>query len=419
MEVRGGGGRSGTPEGPLRFECPEEYAASPFAPGPPLSPESLRSPSKQLVLIRAPANFSPESLEGHAVPLVGFQILKAPQSDGTQKVYHVQATPGERGSSARLLVPSGRLDLLTCAPPFSSSLTFCERYGDPSANQPLFPVAARPAPQIPKGLKQRFLPFGGCPKRPPPMQEAAEEPPRKKRKKKRTLERAGDPQEHPLVKQEESRESGGPEEISEGLVAQVEVAPEEGAGEEGRRRKKRKKEKRKEEEEEMVVATSEAEPGSHTGGNGSPEAGGKAPHKHKKKRKHEEEAAALLGPACLKTEPGMEPSSLGGSPQACLAQVKEEPELGPPKKKKKKREKAEEGRGTVSLEPGSVKQELGGWRELEAPSEPPGGGGGGQWQGESSELRAEELSQKKHKKKKKKQKREEEPVKEEPMSEQE
>nr|XP_028597772.1 DNA-directed RNA polymerase I subunit RPA34 [Podarcis muralis] len=417
MEVPGGGGRSGAPEGPLRFECPEEFAASPFAPGPPLSPESLRSPSKQLVLIRAPANFSPESLEGHAVPLMGFQILKAPQSDGTQKVYHVQATPGDRGSSARLLVPSGHLDLLTCAPPFSSSLTFCERYGDPSANQPLFPVAARPAPQIPEGLKQRFLPFGGCPKRPPPVQEAAEEHPRKKKKKKRTLERVVDPQEHPLVKQEESQASRGPEAISEELVAQGEMAPEEGAGEEGRRSKKRKKEKRKEEEEERVVAPGEAEPRS--------QAGGKAAHKHKKKRRHEEEAAsvptALVGPACLETEPGRELSSLGGSPQACLAQVKEEPELSPPKKKKKKkREKAEEERGTASLEPSSVKQELGGWGELEAPSGPPGEGGEGQWQGESSEPRAEELSQKHHKKKKKKHKREEEASwKEEPASEQE
>ncbi|XP_034973595.1 DNA-directed RNA polymerase I subunit RPA34 [Zootoca vivipara] len=414
MEVRGSGGvdQSGAPEGPLRFECPEEFAASPFAPGPPLSPESLRSPSKQLVLIRAPANFSPESLEGHTVPLVGFQILKAPQSDGTQKVYHVQATPGERGSSARLLVPSGHLDLLTCAPPFSSSLTFCERYGDPGANQALFPVAARPAPQIPEGLKQRFLPFGGCPKRPSPLQEVAEEPPRKKRKKKRTLERVGDPQEHPLVKQEESWASGDVEAISEGLVARVEIAPEEGAGEEGRRSKKRKKEKRKEEEGEMMVAPSEAEPRSHIGGNGSPEVGGRAPHKHKKKRKHEEEAAAvptaLVGPACLKTEPGREPNSLGASPQACLAQVKEEPELGLLKKKKKKREKAKEERGTESLEPSSVKQELGGWGELEVPSGTPGEGGGEQWQGESSELRAEELSQKHHKKKKKKHKGEEE-----------
>ncbi|KAJ7304362.1 hypothetical protein JRQ81_011914 [Phrynocephalus forsythii] len=46
--------------GPPRFECPEDFTAISFAPGPPFSPEMLQDPTKQLLLIRAPANFSPE-----------------------------------------------------------------------------------------------------------------------------------------------------------------------------------------------------------------------------------------------------------------------------------------------------------------------------------------------------------------------
>lgn len=46
------------------------------------------------------------------------------------------------------------------APPFSGQLNVCESYGDSSTNQNPQVIPASPAPSIPPGLKQRFLPFG-------------------------------------------------------------------------------------------------------------------------------------------------------------------------------------------------------------------------------------------------------------------
>uniref|UniRef100_A0ABM5ESK9 DNA-directed RNA polymerase I subunit RPA34 isoform X1 n=1 Tax=Pogona vitticeps TaxID=103695 RepID=A0ABM5ESK9_9SAUR len=194
-------GRRAAPEAAPRFECPGDFSAVPFAPGPPFSPEMLQDPTKQLLLIRAPANFSPESLNGHLVPLSGLQTLKVQQPDRTYKLYGIQATPGESSSCARLLAPSDHRGQIGCAPPFAGSLSVWERFGDPSANQILLPVANRLAPQIPEGLKQRFLPFGGQLKRPLPPSRTrdAETPPRKKKKKKKrqlyTMGYLGDPEE--------------------------------------------------------------------------------------------------------------------------------------------------------------------------------------------------------------------------------
>ncbi|XP_077174722.1 DNA-directed RNA polymerase I subunit RPA34 [Paroedura picta] len=168
---------------PLRFQHPPDFSTSPFCPGPPFSPETLQDPSKELWLIRAPADFSPQSLEGRSLPLVGLQTLKASQPSGTEKIFCIQKALEHQGG-ARLLLPSGSGDCLACSPPFDGSLSICERYGDPSGNRPLLPVAARLAPRIPAGLKQRFVPFGSDPER-ALLPRAGEEPPRKKRKKKK------------------------------------------------------------------------------------------------------------------------------------------------------------------------------------------------------------------------------------------
>ncbi|KAL8219979.1 UNVERIFIED_CONTAM: hypothetical protein K2H54_037338 [Gekko kuhli] len=140
------------PGGPPRFKCPLDFSASPFCPGPSFSQEALQDPAKELWLIRAPANFSPESLDGRHVPLLGSQTLKAPQPGGTEKTFHVQTTLEHLGG-ARLLLPSSQGVRLACSPPFSGSLSICERYGEPGGNQPLSPVAAKPAPPGPGGTQ--------------------------------------------------------------------------------------------------------------------------------------------------------------------------------------------------------------------------------------------------------------------------
>ncbi|XP_065276764.1 DNA-directed RNA polymerase I subunit RPA34 [Emys orbicularis] len=171
-----------------RFQCPPDFSPSPFA------PEELRGPSKELWLIRAPADFSPDSLDGCAVPLVGFQTLKT-RSDGTQRVFDIHSALEEPGSPY-LLVSSTRSGQLSCAASFHGCMRICERFGDPSSRSPGQAVAARPAPQVPEGLRQRFLPFGGSPKQQCP--EAATSTPatevlgsarkKKKKKKKRVKE---------------------------------------------------------------------------------------------------------------------------------------------------------------------------------------------------------------------------------------
>nr|XP_056702292.1 DNA-directed RNA polymerase I subunit RPA34 [Euleptes europaea] len=164
-----------SPEGPLRFTCPSDFSAHPVCPGFPFSPDTLQGPSKELWLIRAPDSFSPESLDGHSVPLLCSRTLTVTQPH--RKKICVQTTL-EHLAGAQLLVPSGHRGHLTCSLPFSNSLSICERYGDPSDNQPLSPVVARTAPE---SLKQRLLSFEYHPER-GPLPGAVEELPKKKRK---------------------------------------------------------------------------------------------------------------------------------------------------------------------------------------------------------------------------------------------
>ncbi|XP_075770537.1 DNA-directed RNA polymerase I subunit RPA34 [Pelodiscus sinensis] len=193
-----------------RFQCPPDFSSSPF------TPEALRGPSKELWLIRAPADFSPDSLDGHAVPLVGFQTLKT-NLDGTQRVFDIHSALRESDSPC-LLTSSTRPGQPSCTASFHGCIRICERFGDPSSGSPGQAIMARPAPQVPEGLRQRFLPFGGSPK-PRCLEGAATSTPatdvqeelgsarKKKKKKKRVKE---EPVELPVsIKQEPPEESWG------------------------------------------------------------------------------------------------------------------------------------------------------------------------------------------------------------------
>ncbi|KAM3830053.1 DNA-directed RNA polymerase I subunit RPA34 [Vipera latastei] len=179
------GGEEAAAAGPARFQCPEEFCARRFAPGAALCAESLAAPGTRLLLIRAPADFRPESLAGRSLTLLGPRLLSAPQPDGSPRVYSLHGSREESG--ARLLVAAGRPGGLACAKPFSGCLRIQERYGEPGAARPLFPVAERPAPRVPGGLKQRFLPFGARLRDARPPWEAAGGAARKRSKKRPLL----------------------------------------------------------------------------------------------------------------------------------------------------------------------------------------------------------------------------------------
>ncbi|XP_067412646.1 DNA-directed RNA polymerase I subunit RPA34 [Emydura macquarii macquarii] len=247
MERAGSGPGRQAPEGLPRFQCPPDFCRSPFA------PEVLQGPSKELWLIRAPADFSPESLDGRAVPLVGFQTLKM-KLGGTRRLFDVHGALREPGSP-HLLVSSARSGQLSCAASFHGCMSICERFGDPSSGSPPQAVTARPAPQVMEGLKQRFLPFGGSPKCRCPEEAAMSSPatdtqaglgPARKKKKKRVKE---EPRELPVsIKQEppggwESSDPGPqpPAGEDDGLRG----AEEPTGGDPSHRHKKKKKKKHK------------------------------------------------------------------------------------------------------------------------------------------------------------------------------
>ncbi|XP_015669340.1 DNA-directed RNA polymerase I subunit RPA34 [Protobothrops mucrosquamatus] len=391
--------------GPARFQCPEEFCARHFAPGAALCAESLAAPGTRLLLIRGPADFRPESLDGRSLTLLGSRLLRAPQPDGSQRVYSLHGSREESG--ARLLVAAGRPDGLACAQPFSGCLRIQERYGEPGAARPLFPVAERPAPRVPGGLKQRFLPFGARLRDARPPSEAAGGAARKRGKKRPLLPvaqglwRPEGPE--PLL--------GGSTEPAEGLLREPASAGnkrrllkaeeaeatepatlpafggrptgplEEGAWpgreEEPERRRGRKKEKKRKSNREtegspdpnsrswrperdpcLPRGSREPEGGLGDCGGGEPALGG---CKAKKRRKSTQGAGAegLWGIPAIKEEP-VDVSCLGSPLEEGLGAVGEDPagELHSCKKKKKRsREKGAEGLwGVLAIkeEPGDV-----------------------------------------------------------------
>lgn len=161
----GGGGRCG------------RQAWSPEGPG--------AGPGAAAPRARADAASAPSSLAGRSLTLLGPRLLSAPQPDGSQRVYSLHGSREESG--ARLLLAAGRPGGLACAQPFSGCLRIQERYGEPAAARPLFPVAERPAPRVPGGLRQRFLPFGARLRDARPPSEAAGGAARKRSKKRPLL----------------------------------------------------------------------------------------------------------------------------------------------------------------------------------------------------------------------------------------
>ncbi|XP_064359150.1 DNA-directed RNA polymerase I subunit RPA34 [Dromaius novaehollandiae] len=185
------------PAEPQRFRCPPGFAAAPPSPPPGPWDEALGRPGTELWLIRAPADFPPESLEGCAVPLGGCGGLR-----GAGRRWGVRGGPGGAGG-ARLLVPCARSGRLACAPPLRGTLALAETFGPPAPPPGPEPEPPPPAAGRKKRRERRKEPApprepdaeGGPEPEPepePPEPETPEPPKKKKKKHKRRREATED-----------------------------------------------------------------------------------------------------------------------------------------------------------------------------------------------------------------------------------
>ncbi|XP_007941261.1 DNA-directed RNA polymerase I subunit RPA34 [Orycteropus afer afer] len=184
-------------DGAARFSCPPNFAATPPASElPRVSLEALADPDTELWLIRAPADFAPDCLNGRVVPLSGSQIVKGKLA-GKRRRYRVLSCRDPQAVEATLLAPSAKTDGgLTCAPTPQGSIRIFEGLQESLPGTPLQPIPSSPPPQIPPGLRPRFAAFGGSlPVTGPGAALALKTPATGKKKKRRQLLDASVPQE--------------------------------------------------------------------------------------------------------------------------------------------------------------------------------------------------------------------------------
>uniref|UniRef100_A0A1A8GCZ6 CD3e molecule, epsilon associated protein n=1 Tax=Nothobranchius korthausae TaxID=1143690 RepID=A0A1A8GCZ6_9TELE len=145
-----------------KYECPEDFACFCHAPCSSTLTANLTTGEKELWLIKAPASFDPKCLSGVQVPLSGLQTATVPaagETGGGSRVFSILAS-NRCSSELRLMTADRPASDATLAPTFSGLLNVCESYADGSANRVPRVIPIAPAPSIPPGLKQRFLPFG-------------------------------------------------------------------------------------------------------------------------------------------------------------------------------------------------------------------------------------------------------------------
>lgn len=175
-----------------RFSCPPNFIATPLASEHTrFSLEALTGPDTELWLIQAPADFTPDCLNGRLVPLSGSQVVKGKLA-GKRHRYRVLSSNGSQAGEATLLAPSAEVGGgLTCAPSPQGSLRIFEGPQESLTGTLLQPIPASPPPQIPPGLRPRFCAFGGS----PPVTGLGSVLASGKRKKKRHIPEASFPQE--------------------------------------------------------------------------------------------------------------------------------------------------------------------------------------------------------------------------------
>lgn len=133
-----------------RFSCPPNFIATPLASEHTrFSLEALTGPDTELWLIQAPADFTPDCLNGRLVPLSGSQVVKGKLA-GKRHRYRVLSSNGSQAGEATLLAPSAEVGGgLTCAPSPQGSLRIFEGPQESLTGTLLQPIPASPPPQIP------------------------------------------------------------------------------------------------------------------------------------------------------------------------------------------------------------------------------------------------------------------------------
>ncbi|XP_052617166.1 DNA-directed RNA polymerase I subunit RPA34 [Peromyscus californicus insignis] len=184
---------AGTPaSGAAPFSCPPNFTAvSPNSDSPRFSLEALTLPDTELWLIRAPADFAPQCLNGRLVPLSGSKTVKG-KLDGQRYRYRVLTSSPQAGEATLLASSTEAGGRLTCAPAPHGSLRIMEGPQKYLISRvPLQPIPTSLPPQIPAGLRPRFSAFGGSPPVTGPGSVLAlRSPTSGKRKKKRKVAEA-------------------------------------------------------------------------------------------------------------------------------------------------------------------------------------------------------------------------------------
>uniref|UniRef100_A0A8C2N2E4 DNA-directed RNA polymerase I subunit RPA34 n=1 Tax=Cricetulus griseus TaxID=10029 RepID=A0A8C2N2E4_CRIGR len=178
--------------GAARFSCPPNFTAvSPDSDPPRFSLEALTFPDTEVWLIRAPADFAPQCLNGRRVPLSGSKTVKG-KLDGKRCRYRVLTSSPQAGEATLLASSTEAGGKLTCAPAPHGSLRIMEGLQEFRVSRvPLQPIPTSLPPQIPDGLRPRFSAFGGSPPvTGPGSVMALRSPSSGKKKKKRKLEEA-------------------------------------------------------------------------------------------------------------------------------------------------------------------------------------------------------------------------------------
>ncbi|KAM4696725.1 DNA-directed RNA polymerase I subunit RPA34 [Rhinophrynus dorsalis] len=174
-----------TPGGQFHFQCPLNFKPIAESEGAVSS-----DPDTEVWLIKAPADFNPESFSSHRIPLSGHKVQKV-KVDGVRKLYHIMASPSA-DTTCRALLPQegGSGDRIACTPPFQGVITLADAQGE---NTAIHSIPDRPPVAIPEGLKLRYCPFGAvAPKHSQNRGKSSSGSAKKKKAKKRKREEARD-----------------------------------------------------------------------------------------------------------------------------------------------------------------------------------------------------------------------------------
>ncbi|XP_071484763.1 DNA-directed RNA polymerase I subunit RPA34-like [Diadema antillarum] len=145
-----------------RYTAPPLFEEVSFPEGVyPLSQSAASKSSKELWLIRAPAHFDGSALNDVSLNLDG-EVVEFSSAGKRLRKYEavsIQALQENGMESPYLLLPSKDKEVLLPAPAFRGQVTIMETPTlPPSDGAP--DIEASKAPEMPRGLRQRFRPFG-------------------------------------------------------------------------------------------------------------------------------------------------------------------------------------------------------------------------------------------------------------------